>query len=141
MSRGAVALTAICLSAAALAACGGSSNGATGSTTSSTQTPTAAVEKNGKLALAADPNGNLAYTTKTATATAGKVTFSMTNMSGEPHNLAIQKGTNGAVLGATPQESSGTASITLTLKPGTYTFFCQVPGHRASGMYGTLTVH
>lgn len=137
MSRRAVASAAICFSAAALAACGGSS-GAT--TTSSTQAPTTAVEKHGKLAIAADPNGDLAYTAKSATATAGKVTISMTNMSGEPHNLAIQKGTNGSVLAATPQESSGTASITLTLKPGTYTFFCQVSGHRASGMLGTLTV-
>ena len=136
MSRGAVASAAICLSAAVLAACGGSSP----RTTTSTQTSSPAVEKNGKLAFAADPNGNLAYTVKTATATAGPITISMTNMSGEPHNLAIQKGTNGSVLGATPQESSGTATLALTLKPGTYTFFCQVPGHRASGMYGTLTV-
>ena len=136
MSRGAVASGAICLSAVALAACGGSSGG----TTSSTQASTPAVEKNGKLAIAADPNGDLAYTTNTATATAGRITVSMTNMSGEPHNVAIQKGTNGPVLAATADASSGTSSITLTLKPGTYTFFCQVPGHRASGMYGTLTV-
>jgi uncharacterized cupredoxin-like copper-binding protein len=26
------------------------------------------------------------------------------------------------------------------VKPGTYTFFCSVPGHEAGGMKGTLTV-
>jgi plastocyanin len=99
-----------------------------------------AVEKNGKLAFAANPQGLLAYTVKAATATAGPITISMTNMSGIGHNLAIQEGTNGRILGATPVTTSGTHSITLDLKPGTYTFFCQVPGHRAGGMLGTLTV-
>jgi uncharacterized cupredoxin-like copper-binding protein len=28
----------------------------------------------------------------------------------------------------------------VNLKAGTYTFYCQVPGHRAAGMSGTLTV-
>ena len=66
----------------------------------------------------------------------------MTNASGVDHNLAIQEGTgaSGPILGATTISSSGTHSITLNLKPGTYTFFCQVPGHRAAGMFGTLTV-
>jgi plastocyanin len=101
-----------------------------------------AVEKNGKLALAANPTGQLAYTTNKASATAGNVTISMTNMSGVPHNLAIQVGTgaSGAVLGHTKIESKGTDTITVDLKPGSYTFFCEVPGHRAAGMYGTLTV-
>jgi len=99
-----------------------------------------AVERNGKLAFSANPSGQLAYTVKAATATAGAVTISMTNVSGVPHNLAVQQGTSGSILGATPVATSGTHTITLTLKPGTYTFFCQVPGHRAAGMLGTLTV-
>jgi len=31
-------------------------------------------------------------------------------------------------------------AVTLTLKPGTYTFYCSVDGHEAAGMKGTLTI-
>ncbi len=99
-----------------------------------------AVEQAGRLELEANPAGQLAYTTNKAVATAGQVTITMKNMSGVTHNLAIQSGTSGPVLGATPLEPRGTASFTVKLKPGTYTFFCQAPGHRLAGMYGTLTV-
>jgi plastocyanin len=33
-----------------------------------------------------------------------------------------------------------TVTETVNLSAGTYTFYCSIPGHRASGMEGTLTV-
>jgi plastocyanin len=104
-----------------------------------------AVEKAGKLEIPADPTGQLAYLSNKASATAGPVAISMPNMSGVSHNIAVESGTGGAtatgsVLAASQFVTKGTASITVKLKPGTYTFFCQAPGHRAAGMYGTLTV-
>jgi len=104
-----------------------------------------AVEKAGKLDIPADPNGQLAYVSNKAAATAGAVTISMPNTSGVSHNIALEAGSGGAtpsgpVIAASSFSTKGTVSINVKLKPGAYTFFCQAPGHRAAGMYGTLTV-
>jgi mono/diheme cytochrome c family protein len=102
-------------------------------------------EKGGKLEIAADPTGQLSYITKQASATAGTVAISMPNMSGVSHNIAVEVGSHGAtpsgsVLAASQFVTKGAPSITVKLKPGAYTFFCQAPGHRAAGMYGSITV-
>jgi len=90
------------------------------------------------LKLAANPAGQLAYDTKQLSAKAGKVTIEMTNMSPVEHDVAVAQGTT--VVGQTPVFTGGSKAVTLTLKPGTYTFYCTVPGHRQAGMEGTLTV-
>lgn len=90
------------------------------------------------LKLAAEPGGQLSYNTKQLAAKAGKVTITMTNMSPLEHNVTVAKGST--VLGATPTFQGGSRTLTLSLKPGTYTFYCSVPGHRQAGMEGTLTV-
>jgi uncharacterized cupredoxin-like copper-binding protein len=86
----------------------------------------------------AAPEGQLRYTTSHLTAPAGKVTIDFKNMSPLMHNMTIAQGTK--VLGATPTFEGGSKTLTLTLKPGKYVFYCSVPGHRAAGMEGTLTV-
>jgi mono/diheme cytochrome c family protein len=104
-----------------------------------------AVEVGGKLQIPASPTGQLAYVTNKAVAKPGPVALEMPNTSGVSHNIAIEAGAHeatpgGPVLGASAFVSKGNASVNVSLKPGVYTFFCQAPGHRAAGMYGTLTV-
>jgi plastocyanin len=91
-----------------------------------------------KLALAANPEGQLSYNTKQLSAKAGSVTITMANMSPVEHNVTVASGST--VLGATPTFAGGVKTLTVTLKAGTYKFYCSVPGHRQAGMEGTLTV-
>ncbi|HYZ82365.1 MAG TPA: plastocyanin/azurin family copper-binding protein [Solirubrobacteraceae bacterium] len=129
-------------SAGATSASGATSSAAAGTSSSAGATSSAAAAGGGssKLSIAANPSGQLSYDKKTLSAKAGKVTIALTNMSPVGHNITIQQGTSGAILGATPTFQGGTKSVSVTLKPGKYTFFCSVPGHRAGGMVGTLTV-
>ena len=88
--------------------------------------------------LAAATGGQLAYDTKQLSTQAGTVTITFENASPLEHNVTI--GQVRKVLGETPTFTNGTRSVTLNLKPGTYTFYCSVPGHRQAGMEGTLKV-
>jgi plastocyanin len=124
-AAGAVAILSI------VVACGG--RGA--SSGSSPAGPGASVSE------AADPGGALRYTRSTLSARSGEVRIHFTNMSAIPHNMTIREGPNGRIVGATPTFRGATKTLTLDLKRGTYTFYCSVPGHRAAGMHGILTVH
>jgi plastocyanin len=153
--RSALSISSLALSAAllALAGCGSSSSSSsstastaaeaptTSSASTSTSTPAAPAASGGasKVSLEANTEGQLAYNTKSLSAKAGKVTVDFTNSSSLPHNVTIEA-TGGEKVGATPTFSGGSKSVAVNLKPGTYKFFCSVPGHRQAGMEGTLTV-
>lgn len=87
----------------------------------------------------ADPGGDLAFTTDEATSKAGKVTVNFTNSSPVPHDVRIE-GSDGKDIGGTEVITESNESAAVNLKPGDYTFYCSVPGHRQAGMEGTLTV-
>lgn len=131
-----------------LAACGGSSSTSSSASATSTASSSAATSAStgagagGSVgpAVAAQPSGKLAFTKQTLSAKAGTVKIAFANKSPLPHNLTLQKGKDGAVVGATPTFDGGSKTLTVKLTPGTYTFFCSVPGHRTAGMQGTLTV-
>jgi plastocyanin len=103
-------------------------------------TPVGSAPSSGPLSIAANPHGLLAFSTTTLSAASSHVTIVFTNRSPLPHNFTIANA-KGKVLGATPTFMGGTRTLTLTLAPGTYTYYCSVPGHELAGMKGTLTVH
>lgn len=149
-----VPVLGIALAALLIAGCGSSSNGTSSSsstpaapatTSSSASSPssssssTGGTAAKGALSLEANREGELKYNTTSLTAKAGNVSIDFTNMATLSHNVTIESSA-GKVLGATPTFQGGSKTLTLNLKPGTYKFFCSVPGHRMAGMEGTLTV-
>ncbi|MBS1892894.1 MAG: cupredoxin domain-containing protein [Actinobacteria bacterium] len=151
MKKATVALLLI-LAALALAACGSSSS----TTTTEEASGAAAAESEGgveeeesaegeggtgsaaTIKIEASPSA-LAFEEKEVTAKAGADTIDFTNPGSIAHNVTIEDST-GKKIGETETLAEGSASTTVDLKPGTYTYYCSVPGHREAGMEGTLVV-
>ena len=140
-SRGLGALSLLVASSLFVAACGGGddSGGAQAAAPpKSTTEQQPAPSPPGTVSLAA--NGDqLKFDTDRLTAKAGKLTVKFTNDSALSHDVTLIDGAN-KVLGHTPTFEGGSKSFNVTLKPGTYTYYCSVPGHRQAGMQVTLTV-
>ena len=68
----------------------------------------------------------------------GKITLKMANPASFKHAIAVEG--HGVDKDGKTVGKGGTSTVTVTLKKGKYTFYCPVPGHRAGGMKGTLTV-
>jgi plastocyanin len=89
------------------------------------------------LKLNADPS-QLRFDKDALEAKAGNVTIVMSNPSPLKHNVSLEA-PDGTKDG--PEvEKGGESQVSAKLKPGTYTYFCNVDGHRDAGMEGTLTV-
>jgi plastocyanin len=70
----------------------------------------------------------------------GTTTFVVVNKGKIAHSLAVSgPGIKKAQL-KTTLKPHGTASLTVTLKDGSYTFWCPVPGHAGLGMKTTFAV-
>ncbi len=133
----------------ALAGCGSSSSStsssasstpaSTPSATATTPAASGGTPAAGPLSVAAGPGSELKFTPTSLSAKAGQVTITLDNPTEVAHNLTIAS-SSGTTVGSTVTFHGGTKSLSVSLTPGTYKFFCSVPGHRAAGMEGTLTV-
>jgi plastocyanin len=72
------------------------------------------------------------------TASAGSVTFNVTNDGSVVHNLEVEG--NGVEEETEDIDAGSSAELTVDLEPGTYEIYCSIDGHRESGMEGELTV-
>lgn len=77
----------------------------------------------------------------TINAPSGKVVFFLVNAGTTSHDFIIRDASNTKVSGSELISAGDSAVFTVdNIAAGTYTFFCDQPGHEASGMKGTLTI-
>jgi plastocyanin len=136
---------ALVAAAVGVSACGSSddssssgSSGGSGGYGAAKSTPAPAAGQ--KLELEADGDGGLYFEQRKLKAKSGAVTLVMENPSGsgKPHGIAIEG--NGVDKDGQIVQPGSKSTITVTLKPGTYEYYCPVPAHKAAGMKGKLTV-
>lgn len=118
------------VAALGLGACGGGGDGA--------------AKESGRVASDAKPSGVLrveahefALAPEDLRAAAGTVSIEYVNAGAIPHTLVID-GVNGIKLDVASKGDVDTG--TVKLDPGTYTMYCDIPGHRQAGMEAPLTV-
>ena len=75
----------------------------------------------------------------------GKVVFFLVNSGTISHDMIITTGSgsaSGSVVGRSELVSAGDTFVFTVdnLAAGSYTYYCDQPGHEQSGMHGTLTV-
>jgi uncharacterized cupredoxin-like copper-binding protein len=160
MSHRPLIATAAAVGLLTLAACGSSSSsststggGAAAPTSSASSAPAggggggaaktsapAATAASGALKVSADASGALKFVPSALKAKAGKVTISFSNpaSAGISHGLSLEG--NGVDKEGKIVSAGQSSTLTLKLKPGTYTYYCPVPGHRQAGMVGRITV-
>jgi plastocyanin len=132
-----ILIALVLVAAAALAGCGGGDDNKPATTPEATQAPASSGGGGATLKVSAPADGSLKFDQSALTAKAGKVDVRFSNPSSTPHAVEIE---GHGVEVKTKVISKGDASVSADLKPGTYEYYCPVPGHKAAGMEGKLTV-
>jgi plastocyanin len=127
-SGAAAALTAACL---LVAGCGGGGGGG------GNQTVTVTAPAGGGAASVTIDAYDVYFKPKNVKAPAGKLQIDYVERGSLQHTLVVA-GVKGFKLAVDSGKKSDRGTVDLA--PGKYTFYCTVPGHRAQGMQGTITV-
>jgi plastocyanin len=139
MRRVSAVFAVAAIAALGLAACGGDDDDDTTAASTPATTTAGAGGGGSEVDISTPPGSDLAFAQTDVSTKAGRVTVNFDNVQSTPHDVVIAD-SSGQDLGETDLVSSSSTSTTVELQPGTYTFFCDVPGHEEAGMKGTLTV-
>jgi nitrite reductase (NO-forming) len=130
----AVVLVAVALLAAA---CGGSSGGGSGNGGGGGSTASTPSSASNQVSLS-----EFKISPSAVTASAG-ATLSIQNTGTVAHDLVVASSAGGAPLVKTTLIQPGASAqlaLPSSVTAGSYTIYCDVPGHKQQGMTGTLTV-
>lgn len=116
------------LVALAAAACG--SNGEGGSVTVTT------APGDESVTIVVDAH-DVYFDPEEITAPAGSLELELVERGAQPHTLVFED-VDDYKLSVTRGDRNDARS--LDLEPGTYTYYCDIPGHRGQGMEGTITL-
>ena len=121
----AIRLLLLAVGLAAIAACGGGGGSSSGAPAGSTQVQVM----------------DFSFKPKDISVSSGKVVFFLVNSGPSAHDMLIADSTGNTVARSSLVQSGDTFTFTIdNLAAGKYSFYCDVPGHKAAGMEGTLTV-
>jgi len=77
----------------------------------------------------------------TISAPSGQVVFYLVNSGTVSHDMIIRDSSGNRVSGSELVSAGDSFVFTVSnISAGTYTYFCDQPGHETSGMHGTLTI-
>jgi plastocyanin len=117
-----------------VAGCGGGGGGGGGGNSKSV---TVTAPSGGGPATVTIDAEDVFFSPNSVKAPAGKLTIDYKELGSQQHTLVIQ-GVKNFELAVGPSHKSDNGTVDLA--PGSYTFYCTIPGHRAQGMQGTITV-
>jgi uncharacterized cupredoxin-like copper-binding protein len=98
------------------------------------------------VTVTAGKPGPFAFTLSTKTIKAGAVTFKITNKGALSHTFKVCSSPKGGSANSCSGKVTGTiapgksATLSVTLKKGSYEYLCTVPSHAAAGMKGDIKV-
>lgn len=131
-----ILIAAAGVAAFSVAACGGSSSPSSASPSATPASPSATAAAAGAATVRLVDFSLQPATLSVAVGT----TIRVVNDGKSPHNFWIRNQA-GTVLAKTDNLQPGqSSSLRLDLPAGSYTDYCQEPGHESLGMKGTLTI-